>query len=415
MTESEGATIRRVFQSYEIRGEMVADGIMFVLAILVMLEAFTHRKDFRLVYPTFIAIYFATAVFLGIVLILLARGYHRPWIKFLALFVQLSAIAGGIMLDVQQDIAFGPLFMMGYCMVIGLSAFRLSPALAIFAGVLATVQVLAIDFFLILPAEKGSPRFDLQAEYNPGFLFIAIVILLLMAAASALAAKNMLKALSQRLQEELRRQRTELVFGRYVSHQVATEALQDKDGRIAPKLSRAAILFCDIRGFTTFSLNKPPGEVVALIEKCWIQACEIVEEENGIVNKFLGDGMMVLFGVPVAQPDYIIRAARTGLKLCRDVNVILKPYGLDIHVGIHEGEVIAGEIGPGSRCEYTVLGEAVNLASRIEHLTRRLDRSILISEKIQKELTSEFRVVPLGPQLMDGIATPVEIFELAVS
>ncbi|MEO6054618.1 MAG: adenylate/guanylate cyclase domain-containing protein, partial [Chthoniobacterales bacterium] len=358
-SEAEETVIRNTSSRYATRGEILADWIFIGMTLLVTVVATIYKPETTdpSTFHWFLGVYLGTAAFLGLVLLVLASGYTRPWVKFLVLFIQVSAISAGIMLDVRKDFAFGPLFMMAYCVVIGLTSFRLSPSLAIFAGLTASIEVFLIDWVQVQPLMHADPpRLDLVREYGAGFMLVAVAMLAIMGVASGLAAKDILKTLRQQIRELLRRQQTESVFGRYVSPEIAEEVLHPEAGRVEPRLAKVAILFCDIRGFTAFSQDKAPAAVVSMVEEYWLKVCTIVDEEKGIVSKFIGDGIMVLFGVPDPDPEYIVQAAKTALRLSREVDQLLKPYGLQLCVGIHAGEVIAGEIGSGTRCEYTVLG-----------------------------------------------------------
>lgn len=139
----------------------------------------------------------------------------------------------------------------------------------------------------------------------------------------------------------------------------------------------------------------------------------IVETHGGVVNKFLGDGFMALFGVPIELPNAEEAAANTAVELQRALEPVLEPEGLSICIGIHRGEFIAGGIGSESRCEFTVIGTTVNVASRIETLNRELKTNCLASTDLVDRIHQSFETRSKGHRSVKGIQEPIEIHELA--
>src|SRR5262249_10255655 len=143
-----------------------------------------------------------------------------------------------------------------------------------------------------------------------------------------------------------------------------------------------------------------------------------VEAEGGLVKQFTGDGVMALFGAPRPYPDHSQRAVRAALGLVArlaTLNTQLRVQGtapLRIGVGIHTGEVVAGLIGPDQRVEYGVVGDAVNLACRVEELTKEFGATILVSRAIAAQLGSEFMLGRTAVLPVKGTARPVEVVEV---
>ena len=141
---------------------------------------------------------------------------------------------------------------------------------------------------------------------------------------------------------------------------------------------------------------------------------DIINEHNGLINKFLGDGLMAIFGAPLEDIDHAKNAVLASKSIVQKINE-LEIKGLipptKIGIGLHEGRVLTGNIGSSSRKEYTVIGEVVNLASRIESLNKKFDTNILISEKVFKLLDSE-KAKSLGKVEISGIQQKMEIYEI---
>ena len=174
-------------------------------------------------------------------------------------------------------------------------------------------------------------------------------------------------------------------FGKYVTPAVAAHLMQG-DVELGGKTLPVTILFTDIRGFTTFSESMPAQEIVALLNEYFSVMVGIIMEEGGVVDKYIGDAIMAVFGAPVGAKDDAVRAVRAAIRMRRalvGLNAKLRSRGipeLQTGIGIHTGEVVAGNIGSPQRMEYTVIGDPVNVASRLESTTKELGVNVLISE-----------------------------------
>jgi class 3 adenylate cyclase len=206
-------------------------------------------------------------------------------------------------------------------------------------------------------------------------------------------------------------------FGRFVSRDVAEAVL---NGRVplAGERLEVSILFQDIRGFTALSEKLDPVALLRMLNQFFTEVVAAVEAEGGVVKQFTGDGVMALFGAPQVRPDHTERAVRAALGIVArlaGLNALLQDRGipaLQIGVGIHMGEVVAGLIGPDERVEYGVVGEPVNLASRIEALTKDLTATILVSKQIAVRLGPEFVLGRAALLPVKGKSHPVEVVEV---
>ncbi len=206
-------------------------------------------------------------------------------------------------------------------------------------------------------------------------------------------------------------------FGRFVSHDVAEAVLT---GRVPLQGERrdVSILFQDIRGFTTLSEQLDPAVLLRLLNQFFTEVVAAVEAEGGVVKQFLGDGVMALFGAPQPYADHAERAVRAALGIVqrlKGLNESLAEQGirpLEIGVGIHSGAVVAGLIGPDNRIEYGVVGDAVNLAARVESLTREMQATILVSRAIVAQLGPAFVLGRTATMGVKGKSQPVEVVEV---
>ncbi|HWM69811.1 MAG TPA: adenylate/guanylate cyclase domain-containing protein [Steroidobacteraceae bacterium] len=206
-------------------------------------------------------------------------------------------------------------------------------------------------------------------------------------------------------------------FGRFVSRDVA-EAVLSGQVPLAGERREVSILFQDIRGFTALSEKLDPVALLRLLNQFFTEVVAAVEAEGGVVKQFTGDGVMALFGAPQSRTDHTERAVRAALGIVSrltQLNVLLQKEGLApllIGIGIHTGDVVAGLIGPDERIEYGVVGEPVNLASRIEALTKELAATILVSKEIAGRLGPQFVLGRTALLPVKGKSRPVEVVEV---
>jgi class 3 adenylate cyclase len=206
-------------------------------------------------------------------------------------------------------------------------------------------------------------------------------------------------------------------FGRFVSREVAEAVLNgliplDGDRR------EISILFQDIRDFTGMAERMDPQVLIGLLNQFFTEMVAAVEAEGGVLKQFLGDGVMAIFGAPVPAVDHAARAVRAAMgmvsrleTLNRRLAVKAMPH-LRIGVGVHSGEVVAGQIGPDTRMEYTVVGDAVNLASRLEGLTKEMSTTILVSQDTAQRLGPGFQFGRKAVVPVRGKARPITVVEV---
>jgi adenylate cyclase len=208
------------------------------------------------------------------------------------------------------------------------------------------------------------------------------------------------------------------LFGRYVSREVAAQVLQH-GCRLGGESVQATALFADIRDFTSLSERLPPQEVVGLLNRYYTRMVDVIVAEGGLVNKFGGDSLLAVFGAPIRQPDHAVRAVRAAWQMTRalaEFNAEQTALGLPmltIGIGISSGEMVAGHVGAASRLEYTVIGDAVNLASRLQMLTKELGAPVLLSEATRRRLSPGWvSVQPRDLIAVRGRHEPTLVYEL---
>ncbi|MEP6918777.1 MAG: adenylate/guanylate cyclase domain-containing protein, partial [Acidobacteriota bacterium] len=221
--------------------------------------------------------------------------------------------------------------------------------------------------------------------------------------------------------EDYQKRVVKKLFGRYVSKDVYNQLIEHPDrAELGGKRREMSVLFSDIRGFTTVTEKGNPEELVAQLNEYFSRMVEIVFVHKGTVDKFVGDMVMALFGAPLDDVDHAEHAVQTAIEMVKELGALNRGWAargmaeLDIGVGVNSGEMIAGNIGSSSIMSYTVIGDNVNLGSRLESLNKDYKTRIIISDATRRRLKGEYDVGPLGDVVVKGKTRPIAIYEIRV-
>ena len=209
------------------------------------------------------------------------------------------------------------------------------------------------------------------------------------------------------------------LFGQYVSKDVYDHLVSDPSlARLGGNRREMSVLFSDIRGFTTVSEKGQPEDIVHTLNEYFTKMVAIVFHHKGTLDKFVGDMVMALFGAPLDDPhhaDHAVDAALDMLDELHALNIRWAAEGrptLDIGIGVNSGPMIAGNIGSDQIMSYTVIGDSVNLGSRLESANKQYGTRIIISDFTRSLLTKDYPLRPLGDIVVKGKTQPVAIFEV---
>lgn len=211
-------------------------------------------------------------------------------------------------------------------------------------------------------------------------------------------------------QEELTRSNME----RFFSPDIAEILLKRGQAGLSPEEREATIVFCDISEFTNISEKMKPPQIADLLNAYFEMASRIILENKGSVNKYIGDSIMSVFGAPVAYDDHALRAVRAALAIQREIRRLNEKTDTrlryHVHIGINTGEVVAGNIGSQKRIEYTVLGDAVNVAARLEK--KAGPGQIVIGDRTYALVREKINCRPLGAERLKGKENEIHLFEV---
>lgn len=214
------------------------------------------------------------------------------------------------------------------------------------------------------------------------------------------------------------RRRLRRLFGQYVSPKVVEEILE-RDVPLGGKRQEITVLISDIRDFTAWSERVRPEELVGQLDEYFAKMTQAIVEQDGFVDKFMGDGILALFGAPIERDDHAWRAVQAAAAMLRYLEELNETWAaegretLAIGIGIHSGEAVVGTIGSSLKLEYTALGDAVNVASRVESKTRECGAPLLISAATLEKLNQHpVEVDPVGWHEVKGKTVPAELFSV---
>lgn len=219
--------------------------------------------------------------------------------------------------------------------------------------------------------------------------------------------------------EEREKKKVRNAFQYYLTASVITEMLKDPTKlKLGGDKRELTVLFSDIRGFTTISEKLSPEELVRLLNEYLTAMTDIVFKYDGLLDKYMGDAIMAVYGAPLAQPDHALNACRTALEMMKTLKQLQekwsaegKPF-MDIGIGLNTGDMVVGNMGSQMRFDYTVMGDSVNLASRLEGINKEYGTNIVISEFTYAAVREKLYCRELDAVRVKGKKLPVKIYEL---
>jgi adenylate cyclase len=267
------------------------------------------------------------------------------------------------------------------------------------------------------------PRTIVSSDYvesalGPALSLELVLVGMLIIAATGAALGYLTLIARRTVAQGVRLEVANTQFSRYFSPGVVSRISSEADTLlgVGGRTQEVAVMFCDIRDFATITEKLPPSDVVEFLSQYHTRMVEVIFGFGGTIDKFIGDAIMVTFGTPDPSDDDAERSVRAGLAM----NTALAELNADRErrslakirhgIGIHFGPVIAGNIGTEDRLEYTVIGDTVNVASRIQDACKSVGEALLISDAVKRRLPPDIQVRSLPEQRVKGRQAPVQVF-----
>jgi len=400
--------VEEIIRSREIKNERVVATVrLLVLGIATLQDVLGHfgLVSFLAVVPPAMTLFFdlTFASFAGIVFLLSRSSVYRPWLKFFV--ITLDYLFVGMMVLFDPTISHEPVFFIWASLVSVLFIFllnllRFSLAGTLYAAIFALLQFCAIS---LLGVQESFSDFG-------GMVF---GLLMMLGIGYVITDSNM---------QMMKEANVKKMLERYLPSQLASEMFNQEFFRSIGDNKEVVILFSDIRSFTTISERVPARIVVEFLNEYLTIMTEVIFEYGGTIDKFIGDAILSVFGALVSRTEDALCAVNAAIAMQQKLKVLGEKWStrlgtnIEAGIGIHFGEVIMGNIGSVKRMDFTVIGDNVNLASRIEGLTSHYHSSILVSEEIVKRTppghSAKFLFREIDTVLVKGKTRKITVFEV---
>ncbi|WP_045097632.1 adenylate/guanylate cyclase domain-containing protein [Legionella fallonii] len=296
-----------------------------------------------------------------------------------------------------------------YFIFIILTSLTLNEWISRFSGLIAAVEYWGLSYYFLYNSDTSGIDYTIMGW----FAFAARGVLLLMGGvATGFVTAQIKKQLDAAFEAQKERDRIESLFGRHVSPEVVSKLLS-KDAN-ASEYIPVCIMFLDVRNFTHFTEQNEPAAVVHYLNAIFKYMVEIIHDNKGIINKFLGDGFMAVFGAPISSGNDVAHAVKASLAIMKRTDEEIKKGhipDLQLGIGLHFGYAVTGTIGTQRRLEYTVVGDVVNSAAHIEQLNKTYNSRVLISEDAIKKLP-KFEGQFVGDAILKHRNHPIKLYRL---
>lgn len=406
---------------------LILIGLLGLEAILLMVIYFFYRHQYLSLFNNHIAIY---AIFIFTFLIIVYEAFihffigkkmrmffhHRRIFGYVNSFSEITLLTVLFIFIVEysgQTVILQAPATLTYYLFIVLSTLRLNFKLSIFSGAMAAIQYVAVSAYYST-SFSGAPVDRLHPDLT-GMQYLGQGIILLISGIAAgfvadLIKKKMLTSLNNI------KEKNEVIdlFGQQISPQIAGSILEKRDELLGTR-KKVCVMFLDIRNFTPFVESHSPEEVVTYLNSLFHFMIDSVQRHDGVINQFLGDGFMATFGAPVSEGNIPQKAVRASMEIIEKVKQENKAGSIPptkIGIGLHYGEAVIGNIGSSVRKQYSITGNVVIMASRIEQLNKRWHSQLIISREVFNELDAEVKTafMPQKPVKVKGINRPVLLY-----
>ncbi len=409
-------------EQLRVRTLMVVMAVLFAAALLLFELPRESVPIFRLVEGTIpfgeIAVFYAAAFLYELVAQavlgrVIARRRRLPELPRYGNALIETSIPTVMMILVAHgtgaEVALNSPLPLLYFLFICLSTLRLTASLAIFTGSVAGLEYAALGHHYL-----GTPAGAATYVTSSGPIYAKAAILVGAGIVCGFVGAQIRQRLIASLAALTERNRVVGMFGQYVSPAVVDELLtQPVEAR--GEVRDVTMMFLDIRGFTAFAERRTPTEVVDYLNTLFGALIAVVNAHHGIINKFLGDGFMACFGAPLSDGHDAANAVRAAIEIARTVDRMSSDGTIAptrVGIGVHTGTAVTGSVGSEERREYTIIGDTVNVASRVEQLTKHYGVVVLVTEAVWRIVKDEYEAQPLEAVVVRGREEPVAVYAL---
>ncbi|HZK08615.1 MAG TPA: adenylate/guanylate cyclase domain-containing protein [Bacteroidales bacterium] len=386
-----------MFKSERLRA-LILVGLLSLEAVVLIINYSLYQEAYLQIFESYIAIY-AILIFTVLLIVyevlihyLLLKMRKRFFLNprvfgYFNAFSEITLLSFLLIFIVEytrQTTILQTPATLTYFIFIVLSTLRFSFKLSVFTGTLAALEFVGISIYYSTYRAGGSIP-EAEALSLTGMQYFGQGIIMLITGIAAGFVADLIKRKEQKSLQVLN-EKNEIIdlFGQQISQQIANSILEKKD-ELAGIKKNVSVMFLDIRNFTPFVENHQPEEVVTYLNDLFCFMIRIVEEHHGVINQFVGDGFMATFGAPVSRGNTASDAVLAATEIIAELKSELATGNLPdtrVGIGIHYGEAIIGNIGSSLRKQYSITGNVVIIASRIEQLNKKHHSQLLISEEV---------------------------------
>ncbi|GJQ62078.1 MAG: guanylate cyclase [Melioribacteraceae bacterium] len=420
----EQALKKEILKSERVRAKLIA-GFSLFLAIVFSIAVFLFKPVLVDFLPSITPFYYFILVFLflfarelaGIKLIDKAirdEANISEFVRYVSVIIETSIPTLLLLIlgtEFEKSTALLTPVVLLYTLFIILSTLTLDFKISVLSGLTASIgySIIAISWTESLFAENIS-------VFEKPVLYLGKAMLLLLGGVLAGFVGSQLRKRIYNTYSALReRNRVTDLFNQQVSQEIVDELVKGS-GDLSPQRKFVCVMFLDIRGFTPFAEQREPEEIIKFQNEIFGFMINIITKNHGVINQFLGDGYMATFGAPVSRGNDTLNAYNAAVEIIKQVhrrNNIGKLPGTRIGIGLHSGDVVAGNVGTSTRKQYSISGNTVILAARIEQLNKAYGTELLVSKEVTDKIGNVYEVLkPLGEVKIKGREKPVSLFEV---
>ncbi|HCY75022.1 MAG TPA: hypothetical protein DHV28_03810 [Ignavibacteriales bacterium] len=413
-----------IISNESFRSKVLA-GIVGFLIVVVLLISLTFEKEFKEISQFPIA-FQLTIIILVVILVrsLFVSRAAKQWtrygvkafilIRYVNAFIEISIPTVALIIYSFNLPSILPLFTpvtLLYFLIIMLSALELDFKLCVFSGSVAAIQFTLLAWHL---SSKPSPAQAVDSfSFFPVYLGTA-ALLFISGHTAGLITNQIKKGIIKHYRAQSERNEIHKLFGQQISKEIVDELVENRY-EVQSRTRFAAIMFLDIRNFSIFAQNKSPEEIIAYQNNVFSFLIEIINKNKGIVTQIMGDGLMAIFGAPIEHDNDCQLAVNAAMEINKELKrrneAGLIPHTI-IRIGINAGEVVTGNVGTSERKQYSVTGQPVIIAARLEQINKELSSAILISEEVYKRISLENEPINHKNISIKGIPEPVTVYQL---